>query len=90
MVLARIKPLLLTSELARPSAEAALMRTTPPSDTMTPLLLTAPASPGVTTAEIKPLPLMLTVAARPLASTTAPASTATSPWLSTRLPNKAR
>ena len=78
-VLARTRPLLLTKELARPSADAALKRTTPPSALMLPLLLTTPASPGVTTAEIKPLPLMLTVAARPLASTTAPALTATSP-----------
>ena len=88
-VLARMIPLLLTSELATPSADCAVMVTTPPSARMLPLLLTLPESPAVTTAEIKPLPLMLTVAARPLASTTEPLSTCTAPWLSTRLPNSA-
>ena len=90
IVLARISPLLLTSDAAMPSAEAAFMRTTPPSARMLPLLLTEPAAPGVITADIKPLPLMLTVAARPLASTTAPAFTEISPWLSTRLPKSAK
>ena len=89
-VLARISPLLLTSEAAMSWAEAALSRTTPPSARMLPLLTTEPAAPGVTTAEMRPLPLMLTVAARPEASTTWPASTAISPWLSTRLPKSAR
>ena len=89
-VFARTMPLLLTSEAAMSCADFALSVTTPPSAVMRPLLSTLPATvPGVTTAEISPLPLMLTVAARPEASTTEPAWTDTSPALSTDGPNSA-
>ena len=90
MLWARTMPLLLTSELASASAEAAVSVTLPPSAAMRPLLSTAPATPGSTTADSRPLPLMLTVAARPEASTTEPASTRSSPRLSTVGPNSAR
>ena len=90
MPLARTMPLLFTSDCAMASAEAAVMRTLPPSARMAPRLSTSPALPGVITAEISPEPLMLTVAARPEASTTEPASTCSSPRLSTRCPNRAR
>ena len=90
IVLARTMPLLFTSDAARPWADCAVIVTKPPSAWIRPLLSTEPESPGVTTAEIKPLPLMLTVAARPDASTTWPASTVIVPWLSTCWPNSAR
>ena len=84
-------PLLFTSEAAMSCADLAVSVTTPPSALMRPLLSTRPSSaPGVTTADSKPLPLMLTVAARPEASSTEPASTAMSPWLLTWLPKSTR
>ena len=62
-VLARTMPLLLTSDAAICCAEWAVSLTVPPSATMLPLLPTLPETlPGVTTAEIRPWPLMLTVA----------------------------
>ena len=80
---ARTKPLLLTSDRATASADAAVSRTVPPSAWIRPLLSTVPAMPASTAAEIRPWPLMLTVAARPAASTTEPASTVRLPRLST-------
>jgi hypothetical protein len=90
-VLARTMPLLFTSDPAMSWAERAFRVTTPPSAWMRPALSTCPLTrPGVTAAEIRPLPLMLTVAARPEASTTEPASTWMSPWFTTCCPNSAR
>ena len=88
--LARIRPVLLTSDEAMASAERAVSVTLPPSAAIRPLFSTVPATPGAITADSSPLPLMLTVAARPEASTTEPAFTVISPSLATRLPNSAR